>query len=279
MVQYAYAWEGSAFPPLVLFLSFSLSLGIILIIFLGETIDTKHIQNEMIKKIGVTPIMVIVAVVISMLAGFSPLAQKIVPSGVSQKFVLINLKVTCLAENGTRSPEARHILTVISSHDLGYIKDVQDFLNDKERMGEHHVQFVSQKPQGDQFNILLFKYAHLTVRGAESMLRGLESPKQWIAYTVKIHEPDSETLIPVPTKYEKEHETRLFVIVTDPPPEKQPELASLDASVAPVTADPNQRILPLLEAEIVPRRPVDRFDDTDLGVKVFGNHVCWHISS
>jgi hypothetical protein len=252
-------------------------LGIILIIFLGETIDTKNVHNALVKRIGVTPIMVMVAIVISMLAGFSPLAAMIVPSGVSQKFVLMTLKLTCLAERTTTSPEASHILTVISSQDQSYIKDVQDFLYDKERMGEQHVEFVSQTPQGDQFNTLLLKYAHSDESGAALMLKALQSPKQWIAYTVTILDPDSQTLIPVPTRYEKQHETRLFAIVTDPPKEKNPEVASLNAALAPPTADPTKRMLPLLEAEIVPKMPLDRFDDTDIGVKVFANRVCWHI--
>jgi hypothetical protein len=279
IVHYAYLWQGSAFPPFVLFLSFSLSLGIILIIFLGETIDTRNVHNELVRRIGVTPIMVIVAIVISILAGFSPLAAKIVPSGVSQKFVLMTLKLTCLAEKTRTSvPEASHILTVISSQDISYIKDVQDFLHDKDRMGEQHVDFVSQTPQGDQFNTLLFRYARSDENGAAVMLKALQSPKQWIAYTVTVLDPDSQTWIPVPTRYEKEHETRLFAIVTDPPTERHPEVASLDAALAPPTADPTKRLVPLLEAEIVPRTPLERFDDTDIGVKVFANRVCWHIS-
>src|SRR5882757_9150550 len=44
------------FPALVLFLSFALSVGIVLITFLGESIDKNNIENEWIKKIGVTPI-------------------------------------------------------------------------------------------------------------------------------------------------------------------------------------------------------------------------------
>src|ERR1700687_3192396 len=55
----------SPFPSFVLFLSFALSLGIILIVALGEKIDTSKVDNEWIKAIGATPIMVIVSVLIA----------------------------------------------------------------------------------------------------------------------------------------------------------------------------------------------------------------------
>src|SRR6266496_1424394 len=70
---------GGVFPALVLFLSFALSVGVILITFLGESISKSNIENEWVKKIGVTPIMTIAAVLVSLLAGFSPLAELIVP--------------------------------------------------------------------------------------------------------------------------------------------------------------------------------------------------------
>jgi magnesium-transporting ATPase (P-type) len=93
------------FPALVLFLSFALSVGVILITFLGESVDKSINENEWVRKIGVTPIMTIAAVLISLLAAFGPLAKLIVPPPVEIKdpyvghFMLAKIGVTCSAQN------------------------------------------------------------------------------------------------------------------------------------------------------------------------------------
>jgi hypothetical protein len=121
---------GGSFPALVLFLSFALSVGIILITVLGEKLDTSKVENEWIKKIGVTPIMTVVAVLLSLLAGFSPLANMIiVVDPYSSQFMLAKIAVTCSSHAKGDLPQATDLLVVISSPEKDYIKRVDDLLN------------------------------------------------------------------------------------------------------------------------------------------------------
>jgi hypothetical protein len=136
-------WDyvAGVFPALVLFLSFALSIGVILITFLGESINRSTIENEWVKKIGVTPIMTIAAVLISLLAGFSPLAKLIVPVKpppdlYSGHYMLAKIGVTCsaLSVKGVDLPQATAVLVVISSSENDYIAKIKALLGNLESL-------------------------------------------------------------------------------------------------------------------------------------------------
>jgi hypothetical protein len=266
----------SLFPPLVLFLSFALSVGIILIVALGEKINSENIENEWIKKIGVTPIMTIIACLLSIALGFSPLAEKLFPDGGSRlKFMLANIGVTCGAADLNKSPEATHLLTVVSS-DAPYIHQVKDYFKDKGLLQitkNPDFAFVSPKNGGDELYKILKK--------AKALQEDLDSDDKWIAYTVKLNAPNTVTSLPVPTIYGRSHKSRLFVVVIDSPTSVpatgQAELASLAASTQPIVA--TKRIVPLFQFEMLPLRPKDFSQETDLDIKIFADHICWHIGA
>src|SRR5262249_22855364 len=107
----------------------SISIGTLFVMGLGEKIDLSKVHNEWIKKIGVTPIMVIVAVLISLLAGFSPLANLIVPATKDKdQFLLAKVGVSCNAANlVAERPQATKLLVFIYSQDDDYIKEIDNF--------------------------------------------------------------------------------------------------------------------------------------------------------
>lgn len=266
--------RASLFPPLVLFLSFALSIGIILIVALGEKVKSENIDNEWVKKIGVTPIMTVAACIISVALGFSPLAARILPDGLSQlKFMLANVGVKCGASDVNKSPEATQLLTVISA-DPPYIQKVKDFFKDKDFLHEAKNQtykFVSQQNGGDELYKLLMD--------DKSLQEDLDSDEKWIAYSVIVKAPTTITSLPIPTVYERSHKTRLFVVVTESPTSAptaaQAELTSLAASTLPRVA--TKRLVPLFQFEMLPERPKEFSQETDLNVKIFADHICWHI--
>jgi hypothetical protein len=178
----------SVFPPLVLFLSFAFSIGILLIVGLGEQVDPENVKNEWVKKIGVTPIMGIVAALISILASFSPLANLILPTNLT--FMVAKMGLTCEAADKSVTPEATELLTLIYSMDGSYIKKLDDFLRgrpdnyiDQAKLlfsklftGEPATKFptirlVEQSDKDDAYN-LLTKFAD---RGSVRIGRAFES--------------------------------------------------------------------------------------------------------
>ena len=131
---------NSIFPALVLFLSLALSIGIIVILGMGEKIIGKASsdpKDPWIKKIGATPVMIIVAVIVSLAAGFSPLAKLVMPpeGAFSQKFMLADLALTCASSAANDPAQATVLLVVISApDDIQYITDVRKILNSHERL-------------------------------------------------------------------------------------------------------------------------------------------------
>ena len=276
--------SDSSFPAFVLFLSFALSVGIILIVGLGEKIDTKNIKNEWIKKIGVTPIMVIVAVLISVLAGFTGLAKKIIPldNDLKLKFMLANIGITCAAKNPNKSPEASNLLAVISSPDERYIEQIESFLVDKSLLSKaKNSKFevikggtdAKRGPDAEELYKTLIRFANSNEKGSDSLLDDLATDSRWVAYSVKMNDAASTTSIPIPAVFDENHKTRLFVTFPERfPTDKRPEVASLDASVAEA---PRPEILPLVQVNIAPNRPQDLSQVTNLDVKIFTGHSCW----
>jgi hypothetical protein len=277
-------YVGGIFPALVLFLSFALSVGVILITFLGETVNKSNIENEWVKKIGVTPIMTIAAVLISLLAGFSPLAKLIIPATAettkvdlySGHFMLAKIGVTCSAQNLKGDlPQATALLVVITSQQKDYITKIKELLEKPESLkslmrtkNDLKFQIVSADPKDESYR-LLTKY------GSESLTSDMSQEDSWVAYTVPVRDPTIDSTVPVPTIFEDSHKTRLFVITKQWTQSEQPELTSLTAASSG-SASTKLKLNPLFEAAIVPRTPENESFLTDLGFKVFSDSACWH---
>jgi hypothetical protein len=273
--------SGSSFPALALFLSFALSVGIILIVALGEKVDASNIQNEWIKKIGVTPIMVIVAAIIAIFASFTPLASNIFPNppdpSLQLKFMLANLGVTCRTKDENKSPQATHLLTFIASADEDYIQDIKKFLADKQLMQPAlNNQFTLVQP-ADEFSKLLQQYARSGQKGSESLQDDLRKTRNWVAYVVEAGDPEITTFVPLPSIFEKSQSSRLFVVITDRAAERDPQLAALVPTGAPEAV--RKKVLPLFQVDISPKRPRELSQLTNLDFSMFADHICWQIGA
>jgi hypothetical protein len=119
---------GTVFPTFLLFLALAFSFGILLIIGLRQTVDLEKVENAWIKKIAINPIMAVVAVLISIFASFSPLADAIVPPNLG--FMLANVAITCDADNRNTATPPSGVLAVIWAQDLGYVNKVANYLSE-----------------------------------------------------------------------------------------------------------------------------------------------------
>jgi hypothetical protein len=268
--------QGGSFPALVVFLSFALSIGIILINGLGEQINTRNIQNSWIKSIGVTPIMVIVAVLIATFTSFTPLANKIFPAS-ELEFMLASIALTCQPSSQTHPPQATDLLTVISADDTEYIDQVTKFLRDKDPNA-----FVPQLIHGEELTLVkkdeeLYKLLMQRANEDQSLSRDLRAPGKWVAYTVRANAPNIETPLPAPVRFKRPYTTRLFVVVKQNPKSSQPELNGLSQE----SDDKQKDIWPLITVGIRPELPLNRSQRTDFDVQVFAHptHICWHIGA
>lgn len=271
--------QSGSFPALVVFLSFSLSIGIILINGLGEQISLKGIQNPWIKKIGVTPIMVIVAVLIATFASFTPLAAMIFPAS-ELEFMLTGIDFTCKPSSQTNAPQATDILTVISADETKYIEEVTKFLQDRDpnsfvpkRTRGQALALVGKDKGGDELYKLIMQRAN----DDDSLSWDLRSSDKWVAYTINANAPNIQTPLPIPVRFKTTHTTRLFLVVKQNPKSPQPELAGL----SPESEGSKKDIWPLLTIGIKPEQPLNRSQRTDFDVKLYAHpaHICWHIGA
>jgi hypothetical protein len=302
------------FPTFLLFLSVAVSFGILLVIGLGERVDLSRVENEWIRKIAITPVMAVVAVLISILASFSPLAKLIVPTS-NVDFMLANVGLTCDADISSTQANvlaASSLLAVVHSQDKKYIKQVDDYLREKpdntiqrikifilntilkEPAKFADISFVTQNQSDETYNLLKsFEDRHAI--GSSGLSNQLSDNKEWIAYAVKIKRPRDRTSIPIPTIYDRHHSTRLFVILNSPPDNvKDPAVGLVNASinatpgssigstVAQKTFSPYEKSLSaLIGAEIAPQSPHGTLSETEMNVDLFydSKHVCWTAGS
>jgi len=277
--------SGSSFPAFVLFLSFTLSIGIILIVGLGERVDASKTDNVWVKRIGITPIMTIVAVLITILASFSGLGEKIIPSDpeLRLKFMLANVGVTCVARESRErksTPEASKLLAVIYSPEKKYIKTIEEFLVNKDLISKATSRDFELIKPGSEDEKTLKQFARRSQeKGSESLKEDLETPSNWIGYGVRVKDPVETTPIAIPAVFDGTLKTRLFVAFRERfPTDTRPELASLDASIDVSRVEsPRVEILPLFQLNIGPNRPRDLTQVTNLDLKIFTGHSCWHI--
>jgi hypothetical protein len=256
--------RNSIFPPLVLILSFFLSIGIILIVALGEKVKAQNIENEWIKKIGVTPIMAVVACLITLALGFSPLAAEILPNGGSQlKFLLANVGVECRSGDANKAPQATQLLAVISSTEADYISKIRADFEDKAfKRDVKNPDYVFVPPGGE-----LYK----TLKEEPSLEEDLNSDDKWFAYTVAVKAPTEITSLPIPTIYGRAHKSRLFVVTTKSVTSAPSESSALTASIDPRS----KNLMPLLLLEMTPQWPEVASQKANVELTIFATNVCW----
>jgi hypothetical protein len=240
------------YPTFVLFLSFAFSIGNLLIVGLREQIDLGAVNNKWVKKIGVTPVMVIVAVLISILAGFTPLANLILPAK-ALNFMMANVRLTCNEADKSFAPQANALLVMINSDKEWYIKEVTNHLSGisssytemvqgffarlfgSEYPQKFEVDFVKKNNQDPRYK-LLKSFADQGQFGSEGLQDAMSTEEKWTAYTVRIRAPREDTPIPVPTVYEEHHSTRIFLIVRNPQVGKDPAVAAVNDAAGQTTA-------------------------------------------
>ena len=277
----------------MLFLSFAFSIGNLLIVGLREQVDLGAINNEWVKKIGVTPVMVIVAVLISILAGFTPLANLIMPNK-KFNFMVADVGVTCQGTDLNSATHASSLMAVISSDDQAYIRTVDNFLREtpdnyidkfklfltKTLRSNYHKRFdvdFVEKKQSDVRYRLLKSFAKSGEFGSDGLKMDLANDLEWIAYTVKLEDPDHTTPIQIPTVYEKNHRTRLFLF-RPPVDVKDPAVDLLNRALnATATPSPDPNISAVVRVKIVPHVPDGPSGTTEVGLETFydGRHICW----
>lgn len=268
----------SAFPPLVLFLSFSLSIGIILIVLLRERIDTSKSENPLLRKFGFTPIMVIVAAICSVFATLTPWAKNIIPDPDYRRiFMLANVGVTCSTKNNN-PPQATDMIVTIFSENADYIREVKRFLDNPtlmEKAKEKKFEYITQDPKNEFFKLLRDFSKLLDNRQSFALQQELRDASKWLAYRISLKDAGTRTFIPIPSRYGSNHTTRLFAVVQEFPDTPQPDLAALTQSTQPLAAI-RKSISPLFQVEIYPLTPTTDPHLTDLNVEVITDHSCWH---
>jgi hypothetical protein len=286
LARHEYITANSFFPSLVLFLLFALSVGIILIVGLGEKIDTTDAKNKWIRKFGVTPILVVVSVLIAITVSSRPWAPKIfssdnVPVDLSQKFMLANLGVRCLSNSQSNQDllQALGLLILITSDDDSYVSSVRSFLNNPEQMKYARIQkveFVEDRDTDENYQ-LIDAYTKLTGKYSAIVSGAVSTDEHWVAYTVDVKDPQHDTFVPVPTMFGKQHRTHLFVITTT---KSQDPVTAVASPVLPPkgTALWKKRLVPLFEVQIFPRlQPADP-QVNNVSVEIFpdpGQQICW----
>ena len=271
----------SSFPALILFLSFALSIAVIILVALGERVTTENVENDFIKKFGVAPTLIIVAVLLSLLTTITPLASNILPKGaVAPRFMVANIGVSCQAADPSNSPQATKLLAVISSPDEDYIEDVRKFITDQQNkpyFKNPEFTLVQAKGKSDDIYTLIWEHRKSNEPWARTLVEDVSKDKKWLAYTVEMGDPRRITSIPIPTRYEKNHKSSLFVITTEP--EKR-SLDPLQAAVKPIqdVAYSGLKLNPLLQVEIFSKLATPFSQLTSLDTKVFANFICWHIA-
>jgi hypothetical protein len=267
--------QGGSFPALVVFLSFALSVGIILIAGLGERINTSAISNQFVKRFGVTPIMVIVAVLLAMFGSFIPASHAIFPNA-ELELMLTGIDFSCNGEQ-KHPAQATALLTLISSDDRAYIKSITEILQQsspeafvRQRTRGEAIHLVEKTTSNDTYKLILNRAS------ADKWSWDVSGPEKWVAYTIAAQPPGSQTPLPIPVRFKTPHVTRIFVLVKQAAAatDKNPEADAVSPTVQEV-----KDIWPLMTIGITPQQPEQTEQRTDFDVQVFAHpdHICWHV--
>jgi len=144
-----------------------------------------------------------------------------------------------------------------------------------ENAKEKKLNHIKQEPS-DPFFKLLKDYSKLpNSRQSAGLSQELRDPSNWLAYRIALNDAGTRTFIPIPTKYEVAHTTRLFVIVEQFPDTPQPEVTALVGATQSLSAV-RKDILPIFQVEIRPKKPTIGAHLTDLNLEAITDHFCWH---
>ncbi len=194
MRQHLWIDSVSAFPSYVLMISFFCSVAIILTVVIGETVNTSGIPaDSWIRRFGVTPILAVIGALFSLWFTASSFSDKIFPpSAAPPAFFLTNVGVSCQTPSGfVSSPQATHLLAIISSADRSHIADVDNILHNPKIMGlfynsdykfVHHGKIIED---ADMMKII-WKYRRFKETWTTSLFSDISAEEKWLAYDVAI---------------------------------------------------------------------------------------------
>jgi len=285
LTKNGYLPSNSIFPAMIVFLLFALSVGIILIIALGERITGGSNKNAWGRKFGVTPVMVVVSTIIGIFVSTSLLANRILPVSdiapfVLPQFMLANLGIRCQSKAAIDPPQATGLLTLITSSDAKYVNDVKDFLHKlkKESTPKFQFNFV-QKDNTNEFYKLLLSYSRSTGVSSGLVRDELRSEDNWIAYTVDVRQPQFTTFVPVPTMYDKQHNSHFFLITTGSKAKgEQTSIAAISPAVPVKGAEPAKKdLVPLFLVAISPKLVSGEPEVDQIDFQIFHDpdRICW----
>jgi hypothetical protein len=264
------------FLAFIMFLSVALSFAVILRVALGEAVDPANIQNPLLKQIGVTPILMIVACLGALLLSFTPLSGKIL-AAVGPEFMLAKIGITCVTKDENKTPEAIRLVTLISADDEQYIAKVKTFLDAEMAKNDGKEGFsltwINHNRSDSLYNVLQ-QYAHSSAKGSEVLTSQLRTDNKWLAYAEPLNDPQNTTVVLVPTIFDKNHRTSFYAVLTEAAE------APAGRGIAPLLAATagGGRALPLFQVEIAPRVLSNLLQTTEFNVEVFTDHICWHVA-
>jgi hypothetical protein len=205
------------------------------------------------------------------------------------EFMLANVGVRCKASDDKlkMAPEGTDLITVISG-DADYIKALRGFLDNVALMKRAKSQPPTPilKNDDDPYYQILKGYEKTQKIGAETLSDVLSDENKFVAYSVKVRGPEDVTFVPIPTRFERDHKTRVFLVVSQPPPPPPGRPAesllldsvSLGAKSSTSVSAGEKSLIPLLEFGIVSHEPGSPAQVADIIVRSFAIETCWYAS-
>jgi hypothetical protein len=170
---------------------------------------------------------------------------------VKPEFMNAHVSVTC---DATELAKYSQLVAVISSEDGRYIREVKKHLDSGELVQEGSVIYTS----------FINKRAK-----DEVLLRDTRRPDMWVAYSVDVKPQYPTTTIKVPTIFDMQHTTRMFVMGREPFISRNS--AEVDAFANAVA--PAREISLVAEVNFLPESPGVAVQEASLEVSFFGN-IC-----
>lgn len=263
----------SIFLPFLLLLSISIWIGIILIHVLGEKVHVDKVSNSLVGQIGVTPAMVIVAALASLLLAMTPIAEQIFPTRSHLKFLFAKVGITCNTAATHDVPQAKELITLIDSQDAEYISEVREKLEDKPLiqglMSKHDQTEITLINENDEDYKLLQRFYR---QDRNQLISVLSDSRKWVAYKINVKAPEHATKIPIPTVFDQSHRTQLFAVVAERDNDKDPRASGF---VPAQGESSNRSLLRLVEFNMKSKRPDVLWQHTEVGLAIITGHTCW----
>jgi hypothetical protein len=191
---------------------------------------------------------------------------------VKVQFVLANFSLRCVppppSDKHKNSPQASSLITMISATEESYINALKEFLQNKAQT------LTPIANSTDDANYLLLdRYAKSRKLGSEGVLKDLGDESRWVAYAVQVRDPSHKTIIPIPTRFEQGHTTRILLVTSQ---QQKYSVAHAEAQSLDNASRPKE-IVPLLEVELKLHEPGGA-SPADIDVRSFASETCWSIT-